>query len=242
MPNLFMGIGYIGVFCMEQLVNTFMTRIQTRSLVADDQSLLMHGDSEDGAAHEMTAVSESNVDSISPSTTRPPCHHCNRHDCNRHDCNLGHEHNNAGRQAVGWVLLLALGVHSLIEGVAVGVERGSSLLIAIVAHKWVEAFSLGCAFYKSSGLSARKVGGLLLAYSSLTPIGIGIGLGLEDALEGRSIGVITGLCAGSFMYVATLHSVSGKDTHSRPGSSSLLQLVALALGFGGMALINTFIE
>ncbi len=148
------------------------------------------------------------------------------------------EHSHAGRQAVGWVLLLALSVHAFIEGIALGVERGSSLLIAILAHKWIEAFSLGCAFYKSSGLSRRKIMCLLLAFCSTTPIGIGVGLALDHSLENRNIGVITALCAGSFMYVAAIHSV--KDAHDHPGKTNLLQLLALVLGFGAMALISKF--
>lgn len=49
-----------------------------------------------------------------------------------------------------YILLLAMGIHSFFGGVALGVARNSSecwnMIIAIVAHKWSEALTVGISF------------------------------------------------------------------------------------------------
>ena len=58
----------------------------------------------------------------------------------------GHDHH-LGNSFAPYILMIVLSLHSLISGVAVGVQESEDemwpLVIAIVAHKWVEAFAVG---------------------------------------------------------------------------------------------------
>jgi zinc transporter 1/2/3 len=52
-----------------------------------------------------------------------------------------------------YILLLALSLHGIFEGIALGVINNNSeciiLFIAIIAHKWAESFALGISFYNA---------------------------------------------------------------------------------------------
>jgi zinc transporter ZupT len=52
-----------------------------------------------------------------------------------------------------YLLLLALSVHSIFEGIAIGVQRSTSsavkLMIAVIVHKQVASLALGISFGKA---------------------------------------------------------------------------------------------
>jgi solute carrier family 39 (zinc transporter), member 1/2/3 len=77
--------------------------------------------------------------------------------------------------AVPYVLALVLAVHSLFEGLALGVAadvgRATVLLVAILGHKWMEAAGVGVSmvrqnFRMSASLNLTKSQGALLRASS----------------------------------------------------------------------------
>ena len=103
-----------------------------------------------------------------------------------------------------YILLIALSLHGLFEGSALGVmhtlKNTIFLLLAILAHKWAESFALGISFYKS-GTEKSTFIKMIIIYSLFTPFGIVIGLIFAEA--GKLIqGILLSISGGTFLYVS----------------------------------------
>ena len=115
------------------------------------------------------------------------------------------------------VLLVVLSVHSVIAGIALGLEPelAASLLvmIAILCHKGSAAFALAVSVF-ASGADTRRVWRTLAIFVTMTPLGIAIGTGASSLLEGQVATLIEGsfnaLAAGTFVYVAILDVISAE--------------------------------
>lgn len=107
----------------------------------------------------------------------------------------------------GFVLLLGLGLHSFLAGIGFGastdLSAAASLAIAILAHKYLAAFALGCPFYKS-GVPLQQHIMIGICFAVITPIGIGIGWGLSDGMESWVSDIFISITAGTFIYVAII--------------------------------------
>ena len=93
--------------------------------------------------------------------------------------------------SVPWTLLLALSIHSILAGLALGVERSAAgvwiIFVAIVAHKWSAAFALGTSMVTHQ-VRAGRSRLLLLLFAATTPAGILAGSvagGLLTSTSGR---------------------------------------------------------
>lgn len=139
----------------------------------------------------------------------------------------------------GLLIVLALSVHELFEGLAVGLQTSTSyvwyMLGAVSAHKLVIAFCVGIELVSSN---TKHV--LTLVYIStfalVSPLGIGIGIGLsEGGEEGGHSGVanviIQALATGTLLYVV-FFEVLQRQRNSK--ESGLKQLLAVVAGFGLM--------
>lgn len=110
-----------------------------------------------------------------------------------------------------YVLLMVLSVHSLIAGAALGLETTAAasigILVAILAHKGSAAFALGISMGKGAVERGRATR-LIVLFAFTTPIGILIGglvsQGLSTSAALIAQGVIDGVAAGTFLYVAVL--------------------------------------
>ena len=103
-----------------------------------------------------------------------------------------------------YILLIALSLHGLFEGSALGVmhtlKNTIFLLLAILAHKWAESFALGISFFKS-GTEKGTFIKMIVIFSLFTPIGIIIGLLFAEA--GNLIqGILLSISGGTFLYVS----------------------------------------
>lgn len=115
------------------------------------------------------------------------------------------------------VLLIVLSLHSIIAGIALGLEAemAASLLVmtAILCHKGSAAFALVVSAL-ASGASSGKARRTLVIFATMTPIGIVIGTGASTLLEGPAAtwieGAFTALAAGTFIYVAILDVISAE--------------------------------
>lgn len=141
-----------------------------------------------------------------------------------------------------YILTVVLGFHSMLAGIALGVEDmalvGLAITIAIVAHKGAASFALAISFVKS-GMVRRRAWGLVVTFSCITPIGIGLGAIMGDVLshgDGEIVeAVFDSLAAGSFLYIAALDIIQEEfGEHDR---SHIPGFVALITGLGLMALI-----
>lgn len=148
-----------------------------------------------------------------------------------------HDHDELHRhRSVSWAALLGLGVHALITGVGYGtareeVEVSRALLVAILAHKGFESFSLTTVFQLAETPRPR-LWGLVFAFALVTPAGILLGEGLTTVLGRSGEAVLTALAAGTFLYVCLCELLVEVFHHREDtGKKLLLLAVGIALTF-----------
>lgn len=132
-------------------------------------------------------------------------------------------------------LLFALSLHSLFEGLAVGLqEEVSSVLqifVAVVLHKVAVAFSLGLNLVHTE-LSVRAVIMYSFLFSMTSPLGMCIALALEEYGHGLNSSILNGilqaLACGTFLYVTFFEVLPHELGQSE---NRLLKLLALLFGF-----------
>ena len=103
-----------------------------------------------------------------------------------------------------YVLLLAMGLHGFFAGLALGItkELGGTinLFLAIIAHKWSEALTVGISFV-SAQIDSKSAFNYILFFSFITPLGILAGYYLtflNDTVEG----IAMAFSAGTFLYIS----------------------------------------
>lgn len=131
----------------------------------------------------------------------------------------------------GLLIVLALSVHELFEGLAVGLEGSAStvwyMFGAVAAHKFVIAFCVGVELIVARTSFWLAIGYVFI-YSVVSPLGIGIGIFLSNGTNADDMQVISvilqGLASGTLLYVIFFEVLS-KDR------SGLLQYLAVLIGF-----------
>ena len=139
------------------------------------------------------------------------------------------------------VLLMALSLDSIFEGMAVGLKTTTpgvwSLMVAIVAHEIVISFGLGLQLVKHH--PRRRVIVIGLVYALMTPLGGTLGAVVMES-QGRSPGMDTangllqGITAGIFIYVTFFEILNDEFSH---GVTST-RLAMTVLGFVAMATLK----
>ncbi|KAM7321094.1 hypothetical protein ACRRTK_020347 [Alexandromys fortis] len=94
------------------------------------------------------------------------------------------------------VLVFSLALHSVFEGLAVGLQRDRArameLCLALLLHKGILAVSLSLRLLQSH-LRVQVVAGCGILFSCMTPLGIGLGAALSVSWAAAPVGPI---CAG----------------------------------------------
>ncbi|CAM9360772.1 unnamed protein product [Choristocarpus tenellus] len=115
----------------------------------------------------------------------------------------------SGRSAS--ILLLALGVHALMETMALGISssklNASLLAMSIGLHQPAESLALLVSFLKS-GLSERQVIKMLSIFSCVGPIGLGIGIAMSQFAGQMADAVLVAIAAGTFIYVGATEVIA----------------------------------
>ena len=119
-------------------------------------------------------------------------------------------------------LLLGLSFHSVLAGIALGLQPGlaevSAILVAILAHKATEGLALGMSLLPSTSPSRSRQ--LVLVFALTTPLGVLAGIlarRLVDPGTGLTFdALISSLAAGAFVYIASMDML--QDEMLKPGS------------------------
>ena len=107
-----------------------------------------------------------------------------------------------------YILIMALSLHSLFEGLSVGlitdVDTLIQLLIALLLHKSIISFALGVKLVDGGLKVVTIVKGIIL-FAAMAPIGVGVGLAVLNSFSRVASlfcsGILQGLATGSFFYV-----------------------------------------
>lgn len=115
----------------------------------------------------------------------------------------------------GLFIVLALSIHELFEGLAVGLESESShvwlMFGAVSAHKLVIAFCIGMELVVTGTTMFLSVI-YVFTFAMVSPLGIGIGIAITDN-EGSDTGLVAvilqGLASGTLLYVVFFEILQG---------------------------------
>ena len=128
------------------------------------------------------------------------------HPVHHHDDHLAnHMH---GSLLASLILLCALSVHSIFDGMSIGIGRTMSDVVgstaAVLAHKAFAGYALGSAMVASE-MKERHFLVLCVAFSLCSIAGIFLGMifeQLSDADDSTPTGIIQAMVAGTFLYVS----------------------------------------
>lgn len=179
----------------------------------------------------------------------------------RHDLEHVAEHIH-GSLLASVILLLAISIHSVFDGLAIGISSNAKELIsttaAVLAHKGFGGYALGSSMVASE-MNERDFVTLVLVFSACTPVGIILGtiferLGDSDDPDGWKIvgtGTINAVVAGTFLYIAIVeiglkeilvHRDSKLLGHKlAPQQMQWSKLAAFVVGYLAMSSLAVFI-
>ncbi|XP_059357986.1 zinc transporter ZIP1 [Carassius carassius] len=136
-----------------------------------------------------------------------------------------------------FVLFLSLSLHSVFEGLAIGLQTTETkvleICIAILVHKSIIVFSLSVKLVQSE-VRPMWVAIYVTFFAVMSPLGIGIGITvIESKLQAGTFiqAVLEGLAAGTFVYITFLEILPHElNSPERP----LLKVFFLLFGFSVM--------
>ncbi|XP_027019955.1 zinc transporter ZIP1 [Tachysurus fulvidraco] len=139
-----------------------------------------------------------------------------------------------------FMLFLSLSLHSVFEGLAIGLQATDTkvleICIAILIHKSIIVFSLSIKLIQS-GVPTMWLVIYILVFSIMSPMGIAIGIGVSEAQLQMGMlvqAVLEGLAAGTFIYITFLeilpHELNSPERQ-------LLKVLFILFGFSLMAFL-----
>ena len=145
-----------------------------------------------------------------------------------------HDHDDHHRHhAVSIAAMAGLSVHALTAGVSYGLARGMpeaghSLLVAVLAHKGFEAFSLANVF-QLAGLGRRNIFIWMFVFALVTPLGAGLGHLLAAGTGDQTFALLQAVAAGTFLFVC-MGELLPEVFHHREDNALKLALLATGVG------------
>jgi len=142
------------------------------------------------------------------------------------------------------VFVVALSIHSVFEGLGLGSENDqhglTALILAIVAHKLLEAFALGLSVFYAK-FKWWQNGLLTIIYAASTPVGIAIGWGATSGSTKSSTNLINGIlvsiAAGSLLYIGLIEILPTEFNKPQTRWMMLLRCVFMIFGWFILALV-----
>ena len=151
------------------------------------------------------------------------------------------KHDHSGIRSL--ILVATLSLHSLLEGVAIGlqdeVQNVVTIFVAVLLHKSLMAFSMGTNLVHSNQPTKKVVtAAAILAFAS--PIGIAFGLiiksaGGDDSVTALINAILQAIATGTFLYI-TFFEVLVKEFEAH--GNRLAKVLSLFVGYGSV--LGTF--
>lgn len=168
--------------------------------------------------------------------------------------------------------MCALTLHSLLEGLAIGVQDTSAkviftfcgyrkrfkfemspfqvllLLGAVSCHKFVVGFCLGVELCSTPGAKFRSHLFAILIFTFGSVLGIGFGMcisELKDMISGQPIQVLQAIAGGTLLYVTVCEILPREKARwhlSDRRYAGFLQCCSVMFGFGVMTLMTSYLS
>lgn len=177
-------------------------------------------------------------------------HHHHHHDHNHHSHNHtdGHNHivgdDNFLGSMRGLLVVLALSVHEILEGLSVGLESKPKnvwyMFAAVGAHKFIIAFCVGVELL-SSGIKNRLIFIYVFTFAVVSPLGIAMGIAISS--EGVSSSevpsvIMQGFATGTLVYVIFFEILKKHESEG----NGIVKYCAILFGFLVMFFITVLIS
>ncbi|XP_029431302.1 zinc transporter ZIP1-like [Rhinatrema bivittatum] len=143
-----------------------------------------------------------------------------------------------------FVLILSLSLHSVFEGLAIGLQDTNSEVLkitsAIIVHKSIIAFSLSLLLLESR-VQRRWFVLSMVMFAAMSPLGVGLGIAVmqnQSEWNGMVQSVLEGIAAGTFVYITFLEILPHELNSPK---WRLPKVIFILLGFSAMAMLQ-FLE
>ena len=129
--------------------------------------------------------------------------------------------------------MLALSTHAIFEGIALGLTSEFTgvinIMLGLLFHKGPAAMSLGIAMSKQFKRDdeKRKAINLVILFALATPLGIGLGMLIQDTNPITEI-LFNSVAAGTFIYISASEVIV--EEFSALGTSKWLKMLVFVLG------------
>lgn len=183
--------------------------------------------------------------------------HQHRHDTedetiNARICHTSHEE--PCRQTLSGIIgmLVALSIHSLLEGLAIGIQDTTPkvmiLFTAVISHKIIVAFCLGVELTATRGYKFKYHLAAIFVFSAGSVLGIFLGMGLVDlnsVTDSKFLPILQGIAGGTLLNVCLCEILPREKARWHRNQSKkavgLFQFMAFTTGFAVMTLMSVFI-
>nr|XP_039250757.1 zinc transporter ZIP1-like [Styela clava] len=145
----------------------------------------------------------------------------------------GHEDHHNDSIVRSLILVTTLSMHSLLEGLAIGLQKTASsalsIFIAVLFHKSLMAFSMGNNLIQA-GQSVKSILIAAAVLAMTSPVGIAVGTVMKETSSGTEIvnGVLQGIATGTFLFI-TFFEVLSKEFASH--TNRVYKTIAFILGY-----------
>jgi len=182
--------------------------------------------------------------------------HQHRHDTEDETINarICHtSHTEPCRQTLSGIIgmLVALSIHSLLEGLAIGIQDTTPkvmiLFTAVISHKIIVAFCLGVELTATRGYKFKYHFAAIFVFSAGSVLGIFLGMGLVDlnsVTDSKFLPVLQGIAGGTLLNVCLCEILPREKARWHRNQSKavgLFQFMAFTTGFAVMTLMSVFI-
>ena len=187
-------------------------------------------------------------------TDKPEPNPAEVHDPHGHSHGLSLLQDKHNHRVSTYLLEFGIAMHSVLIGLALGTEEGSTfiaLFIALCFHQFFEAIALGAQIAKLNTKSVVPAIGMVIFFSITTPMGIAIGIAIRsNSYNPKSLatlitsGVLDSVSGGILIYVALVNLIAGEmgptahEFFALKKRLKFLYFVCLYLGAALMAVIG----
>ncbi|XP_050430145.1 zinc transporter ZIP1-like [Adelges cooleyi] len=233
LAELIMCVGFFFIYSVEELVHAFADghhhghSLHGSFASAGIANPAYERNGESRASPASTAGKMSNYNSFAPATGPPPPRKPRTPALQTGGASFFR----------GLLIVGALSIHELFEGLAVGLEKNAtqvwSLAVAVACHKIVIAFYVGLQII-SDNTKAWLAHGMVFVFAVASPLGIGAGALISNLDSTNEMVVMSvllqGLATGTLTYVVFFEVLKPSPGHLGVGHR-LLKLFSVAVGF-----------
>lgn len=119
------------------------------------------------------------------------------HPCEEGDCDY---------HTVGLAAYVGIGIHSVLDGVAIGagslMNMSLVIILAVTMHKFPAALALSSMLVKGGEYSRRKILVSMFIFALATPLGAIFALALLKSMDEVMVAVALGVSAGTFLFIS----------------------------------------